>query len=66
MTDQNRQENLQEPIDRLYQALGAEDTATMRELLRAMHPSEIADIIEGLPGKARATVWVGLFLSKPL
>jgi magnesium transporter len=57
MTDQNRQENLQEPIDRLYQALGAEDTATMRELLRAMHPFEIADIIEGLPGKARATVW---------
>ena len=57
MNNLTRQGNLQEPIDRLYQALGVEDTATMRELLRAMHPSEIANVIEGLPGRARATVW---------
>ena len=57
MNDLTRQENSQEPIDRLYPALTAEYTATVRELLRTMHPSEIANVIEGLPGKARATVW---------
>ena len=57
MNDLTPQENLQEPIDRLYQALAAEDTVTVSELLRAMHPSEIANVIEGLPGKARDTVW---------
>lgn len=51
------QELPQEPIDRLHQALSAEYTATVRDLLLTMHPSEIATVLEGLPGKARSTVW---------
>ena len=57
MNDLTRQEKLQGPIDQLYQALSTGDSSTVRELLRTMHPSEIANVIEGLPGKARATVW---------
>ena len=44
-------------IDRLHDALNDEDISTVRDLLEQLHPSEIADVMEGLPGKARATIW---------
>lgn len=44
-------------IDRLHDVLNDEDIGTARDLLEQLHPSEIADAMEGLPGKARTTVW---------
>lgn len=44
-------------IDHLHTALNDEDIGNARDLLAQLHPSEIADVMEGLPGKARTTVW---------
>jgi len=44
-------------IDHLHAALNDEDIGNARDLLAQLHPSEIADVMEGLPGKARTTVW---------
>jgi magnesium transporter len=44
-------------VDRLYRALYEDDQKEARELLAQMHPSEIADAMESLPGKARAAIW---------
>ena len=41
----------------LHQALDAEQPELVRELLRELHPSEIADVLESMPGKARGILW---------
>ena len=41
----------------LHQSLNAETVDVTRNLLVQMHPSEIADVMEGLPGKYRETLW---------
>ena len=57
MTDTTQQENDTGLIDRLYESLSSDDTGNVRSLLEQMHPSEIADVMESLPGKARTTLW---------
>lgn len=41
----------------LHQALDADQPELVRSLLRELHPSEIADILESLPVKAREVLW---------
>ena len=44
-------------IDQLYHALSEDNLLEAEALLAQMHPSEIADAIEGMPGKARTSIW---------
>lgn len=57
MNDITQREEKNLIIDRLHESLSADKPDIARELLMQMHPSEIADVLESLPGKARATVW---------
>jgi magnesium transporter len=58
MTDTTTQtSNSDGIIDHLHEALNDEDIGNVRDLLAQLHPSEIADVMEGLPGKFRTTVW---------
>ncbi|MEX2524529.1 MAG: magnesium transporter [Gammaproteobacteria bacterium] len=50
MADNEIQENLLE-------ALETEDVDRVRDLLNELHPSEIADLLESQPGKAREQIW---------
>ena len=58
MTDKKTRDNGSNgTIDRLFEALDEGDIGNARGLLAQLHPSEIADVMEGLPGKSRTTVW---------
>ena len=50
MNEPNTQESL-------HQALDSDQLELVRDLLKQLHPSEIADILESLPGKSRETLW---------
>ena len=41
----------------LHQALDSGQLTLARDLLKELHPSEIADILESLPSKAREALW---------
>ncbi len=41
----------------LHQALDSDQPELVRDLLKELHPSEIADILESLPGKSRESLW---------
>lgn len=57
MTENVKQESQPAIIDQLHYVLQDEDYDAARRLLAEMHPSEIADAMEGLPGKSRQSVW---------
>src|SRR3990172_6453201 len=57
MAEIKDQENDAVIIDQLYRALSEDDLHGARVLLVQMHPSEIADAMERLPGKARSSIW---------
>jgi magnesium transporter len=44
-------------IDQLHKALDVGEFDHARVLLTGLHPSEIADVLEGLPGKLRDITW---------
>lgn len=52
-----QQETEQSAVDSLHEALDQDDTELAREAIAALHPSEIADVIESRPGKERENVW---------
>ena len=41
----------------LHEALENDQPEVVRALLRELHPSEIADILESMPGRSRSTLW---------
>lgn len=47
----------QDPIMQLHELLADKSLDQIRDLLSEMHPSEIADFLESLPGKAREVIW---------
>jgi magnesium transporter len=57
MTDKTQQDNPLQAIDQINQVLDAGELDKARELLSGFHPSEIADVLEGLPSKQRETTW---------
>jgi len=44
-------------IDSLHEALVQEDIGLARDIISTLHPSEIADVIERIPGRDRDSVW---------
>ena len=44
-------------LEEFHQLLESGVLDSAREILNRLHPSEIADILESLPGKERGTVW---------
>ncbi len=50
-------QDTQERVMRLQLALAESDLATVRDALRTLHPSEIADILEALPPRERDDLW---------
>lgn len=57
MSESTQKENQPAIIDQLHSVLQDEDYDAARRLLAEIHPSEIADAMEGLPGKSRQAVW---------
>jgi len=52
------QQSTEQPIlDQLHEALENERLSAARRLLRDLHPSEIADLLESLPSQDRQQVW---------
>ncbi len=45
------------PHDSLLEQLHADNLDQVRSLLSQLHPAEIADLLEALPGKERAKLW---------
>lgn len=52
-----QQESELSAIDSLHEALDRDDLDLARTVITALHPSEIADIIESMPGRKRDSVW---------
>ena len=57
MNDTTKQESSPTVTELLHESLGEDTVDRTRDLLSQMHPSEIADVLEGLPGKSRETLW---------
>jgi len=55
--EESTQTTEQPILDRLQEALDNEQYSAARELLRELHPSEIADLLESLPSQDRRQVW---------
>ncbi|MGE0486706.1 MAG: magnesium transporter [Gammaproteobacteria bacterium] len=50
----------QEFVQAVQDALEANEIRRVREFLAELHPSEVADLLESLPGPIRAELWVHL------
>lgn len=57
MNDLTQQEAAKDYLTQLYDLLASESLDHVRDLLREMHPSEIADFLESLPGRPRDKIW---------
>lgn len=44
-------------VDSLHGALAQDDLVLARDIISTLHPSEIADVIESIPGRDRDNVW---------
>ena len=44
-------------IDALHEALENDNRETAKIVIATLHPSEIADILESVPSKAREELW---------
>ena len=47
----------QDTLTQLHEMLASKSLNRVRELLSEMHPSEVADFLESLPGKSREKIW---------
>ncbi|RKZ49851.1 MAG: magnesium transporter [Gammaproteobacteria bacterium] len=54
----------QDTLTQLHEKLASKSLDRVRDLLSEMHPSEVADFLESLPGKSRETIWNLLELDK--
>ena len=57
MNETTEQEEEQTALDSLHEALEQQDESAARSVVDSLHPSEIADVIEGLPKQQRYEVW---------
>ena len=57
MNDTTKQETSPTVTELLHESISDDTVDRTRELLLQMHPSEIADALEGLPGKNREILW---------
>lgn len=54
----------QDTLTQLHEMLASKSLDRARNLLSEMHPSEVADFLESLPGKSREAIWNLLDLDK--
>ena len=54
----------QDTLTQLHEMLASKSLDRARDLLSEMHPSEVADFLESLPGKSREKIWNLLELDK--
>jgi magnesium transporter len=57
MNDQTQPGVTQDTLTQLHEMLASKSLDRARDLLSDMHPSEVADFLESLPGKSRAKIW---------
>ena len=57
MAEITEQEQEDSTLDALHEALEQQDESLARSVVESLHPSEIADVIEGLPKQQRYEVW---------
>jgi magnesium transporter len=57
MDKTTQQEPKLSAVDSLHEALDQDDLDLASKIIAALHPSEIADIIESMPGRERDSVW---------
>ncbi|MEQ8288350.1 MAG: magnesium transporter [Gammaproteobacteria bacterium] len=57
MSETTEQEQEKTALDSLHEALDQQDESLARSVVDSLHPSEIADVIEGLPKQQRYEVW---------
>lgn len=57
MDEITQQEAEVSAVDSLHEALDQEDLDRAREIIASLHPSEIADYIESMPGRDRDIIW---------
>ncbi len=57
MEEITQQEPALSVIDSLHEALDQKDIELARDVVATLHPSEIADVIESMPGDERNNVW---------
>lgn len=57
MAEATEKESVQERITTLHEALSQQDLLTVREIINALHPAEIALQLESLPAEQRNIVW---------
>lgn len=57
MNDLTQLNATQDTFIQLHELLTCESLDCVRDLLMEMHPSEIADFLESLPGKSRGRIW---------
>lgn len=57
MNEKITPEEAQTSVDALHNALDQGEISLAREAIAALHPSEIADVIESRPGRERENVW---------
>ena len=48
----------QELLQAVQDGLKANDLLLVREIMQALHPSEVADLLEALPPETRDELWV--------
>ena len=57
MVEATEKESVQERLDTLHEALSQQDLQAIHEILSALHPAEIALLLESLPTEQRNIVW---------
>ena len=57
MGDTTQKKSELSTIGSLYKALKKGDIQSARDIVDALHPSEIADVIESMPSRDRDSVW---------
>lgn len=57
MDETTTQEEKISAVDSLHEALDQDDQDHARDIISVLHPSEIADFIESMPGRERESVW---------
>ncbi len=57
MNDQTQPGVTQDTLTQLHEMLASKSLDRVHDLLSEMHPSEVADFLESLPGKSRERIW---------
>jgi len=57
MNDRTQPSVTQDTLTQLHELLASKSLDHVRNLLSEMHPSEVADFLESLPGRSRKRIW---------